>query len=120
MNTAPELLKEAARIMDERAKQYDSPSGERSMARTVAVFNSYHDKELTEAQGWHFMQILKDVRLFTNPEKPHKDSIDDGVAYAALKGEAMLVRAAEPFVGHLDDVERQRLEDYVAAKDAKE
>ena len=60
------------------------------MAQTVGIFNRFHGTALSETQGWHFMQILKDVRLFSNTSAPHRDSIDDGVAYAALKGESML------------------------------
>lgn len=85
--TAPDFLDKAAGHMRERASTYDKPEGERSMAQTVAVFNAFHGTQLTEAQGWHFMQILKDVRLFTRPAF-HLDSAEDGVAYAALKCEA--------------------------------
>lgn len=85
--TAAEFLEDAAGHMRDRAATYDKPEGERSMAQTVKVFNAFHGTNLTEAQGWHFMQILKDVRLFTRPAF-HKDSADDGVAYAALKCEA--------------------------------
>lgn len=85
--TAPRLLEAAAEHMRARASTYDKPEGERSMALTVEVFNTFHGTSLTEAQGWHFMQILKDVRLFTRPTF-HQDSAEDGVAYAALKGEA--------------------------------
>ena len=88
--TAPDLLGAAAKHMRDRAATYDKPEGERSMAQTVAVFNQFHGTALTEAQGWHFMQILKDVRLFANPANPHRDSVEDGVAYSALKGEAIL------------------------------
>lgn len=84
---APEILEKAAIHMGNRAATYDKPEGERSMAQTVAVFNQFHGTDLTEAQGWHFMQILKDVRLFTRPGY-HADSGEDGVAYAALKCEA--------------------------------
>lgn len=88
---APFLLESAAGHIRDRASTYDKEQkAERSMARTVAVFNAYHDTKLTEAQGWHLMQILKDVRLFSNIEKPHRDSIEDGIAYAALKGESLL------------------------------
>lgn len=87
---APDLLEAAAGHMRDRAATYDKPEGERSMAQTVAVFNQFHGTALTEAQGWHFMQILKDVRLFANPANPHRDSVEDGVAYSALKGEAIL------------------------------
>lgn len=90
--SAPDVLGAARQHMLDRAATYDKPEGERSMAQTVAVFNLFHGTKLTEAQGWHFMQILKDVRLFTRPAY-HADSAEDGVAYAALKAEA---KASEP------------------------
>lgn len=86
--SAPALLNAAAGHMAARASTYDKPEGERSMAQTVAVFKAHHGIELTEAQGWHFMQILKDVRLFTR-ESYHADSAEDCIAYAALKAEAL-------------------------------
>ena len=85
--SAPALLTAAAKHMNDRAATYDKPEGERSMAQTVAVFEAYHGIKLTEAQGWHFMQVLKDVRLFTR-ETYHGDSAEDCIAYAALKAEA--------------------------------
>lgn len=90
--TAPELLNKASALMEERGKQYDKPEGERSMAQTVAIFNLHHGLGMTEAQGWHFMQILKDVRLFQNPGY-HQDSAEDCIAYAALKAEAKQMEA---------------------------
>ena len=89
--TAAGVLKAAGAHMDARADVYDKPEGERSMAQTVAIFNLFHGFNLTEAQGWHFMQLLKDVRLFTRAAY-HADSGEDGVSYAALKCEA---KAAE-------------------------
>lgn len=85
--SAPALLTAAAKHMYDRAATYDKPEGERSMAQTVAVFEAHHGIKLTEAQGWHFMQVLKDVRLFTR-ETYHGDSAEDCIAYAALKAEA--------------------------------
>lgn len=85
---AQEILTAAAAHMSDRASTYDKPAGERSMAQTVEIFNLFHGTALTEAQGWHFMQVLKDVRLFTRPGY-HADSAEDGVAYSALKAEAM-------------------------------
>lgn len=84
---APEILDKAANHMRERAATYDQPEGERSMAKTVAVFNVFHGTNLTEEQGWHFMQILKDVRFFST-NTYHADSAEDCVAYAGLKAEA--------------------------------
>lgn len=94
-HTAPDLLDAAANHMRDRAATYDKPEGERSMLQTVAIFNQFHGTALTEAQGWHLMQILKDVRMFANPEQPHRDSVEDCVAYAALKGEAFLKGGAQ-------------------------
>lgn len=86
--SAVEILTKAAGHMQDRASTYDKPEGERSMAQTVSIFNLYHDLGLTEAQGWHLLQILKDVRLFTR-DGYHADSAEDCVAYAALKAEAL-------------------------------
>ena len=75
--------------MDERGRQYDKPQGERSMQATVTAFNAISGHSLTEADGFLLMAILKMVRDQSR-EKPHRDSIDDLVAYASLYGEARL------------------------------
>lgn len=87
MKSAPDFLKAAIRIQEERGKEYEKEGGERSMGKIVAIFNLHHGTNLTEAQGWHFMEILKDVRLFNAPGF-HCDSALDGVSYASLKAEA--------------------------------
>ena len=84
---AAAILTKAADLMDERGQTYDTPGGERSMAKTVAALNIITGQDITEAQGWLFMQLLKDVRLFTRPGY-HADSAEDAIAYAALKAEA--------------------------------
>src|SRR5574343_1260067 len=86
--SAPDFLKRAADLMVERGKQYDSPDGERSMERTVTAFNAITGHKLTEAEGWLLMQCLKDVRQWQRTEY-HPDSAEDGIAYAALKAEAL-------------------------------
>lgn len=86
---AQDFLRNAATIMDERGKQYDHPSGERSMGKIVTAFQIITGKRITEAEGWLFMEILKNVRQWQNPEKYHADSAEDGVAYSALKAEAL-------------------------------
>ena len=98
---APEILDKAAQHMRDRAATYDKPEGERSMGLTVAIFNLYHGTNLTEAQGWHLMQILKDVRLFARPGY-HADSAEDCTAYSALKAEAMALQH-ESETPHQDD-----------------
>ncbi len=84
---APEFLRRAADIMTERGKQYDKPEGERSMGKCVTAFNIVTGRDLTEAEGWLLLQILKDVRQWQRPGF-HQDSAEDCIAYAALKAEA--------------------------------
>lgn len=86
---ATEFLQAAIDTQAERGKQYDSPEGERSMGRTVQAFNAITGRDLTEAEGWLLLQLLKDVRQWQNPDKYHHDSALDGVAYASLKAEAL-------------------------------
>lgn len=92
---APEILTRSAEIMAERAKQYDSPQGERSMGKAVAAFNAVTGQSLSEANGWLLMALLKIVRD-NNTDKPHEDSINDLVAYGALYGEARLASMNHP------------------------
>lgn len=86
---AAEFLKAAASHMEARAATYDKPEGERSMARTIAAFNAITGRDLSEAEGWLLMAVLKQVRLFTNLATPHRDSSEDLIAYAALLGESL-------------------------------
>ena len=87
---AVQYLEAAAKHMRDRAATYDKPQGEHSMARTVKAFNAITGQNLTEAEGWEFMLLLKQVRIFTNPAVPHKDSLEDAVAYAALLADSLL------------------------------
>lgn len=84
---AAEMLGRAAALLHERGQNYDKPEGERSMGRTVAAFNAITGRDLSEAEGWLFMQQLKQVRLFTRSGY-HVDSAEDNIAYAALMAEA--------------------------------
>lgn len=88
MTKSTDFLDNAKKIQEDRAKQYDSAQGERSMAKTVAAFNTITSHTLTEAEGWLFMQILKDVRQWQT-ETYHEDSAVDSVSYASLKAEAL-------------------------------
>lgn len=75
--------------MEERGRQYDKPEGERSMGRAVQAFNVITGQSLSESDGWLLMQILKDVRDRQRPAA-HHDSLEDCIAYAALKAEARM------------------------------
>jgi hypothetical protein len=85
------FLDEAKRTQEERGATYDSTGGtkERSMGKTVAAFNAITGKDLTEAEGWLLLQLLKDVRQWANPDVFHLDSAMDCVSYSSLKAEAL-------------------------------
>jgi Domain of unknown function (DUF6378) len=87
--TADDFLKAGINHMRDRATTYDSPEGERSMAKTVAMFNEFAGTKITEEQGWRFMEILKMVRSAQGDYKP--DNYEDGAAYCALAGEAAAI-----------------------------
>ena len=87
--TAQGLLSKARDHMLDRAATYDKPEGERSMGRAVEAFNAITGRDLEESEGWLLLQVLKDVRDRQRRE-PHVDSLEDGIAYAALKAEARL------------------------------
>lgn len=83
-----DFLQAAIDVQNERAAEYDQPGGERSMGSTVVAFNAITGRELTEAEGWLFLQTLKDVRQWS-AKGYHHDSAVDGVSYSALKAEAL-------------------------------
>ena len=94
--TAPEtatnpgdLLRMAADTIDQRGQERDSTGKERSMAATVAAFNTIEGTDLTERQGWAFMQTLKLVRAASTARngRYNPDDYVDGAAYAALGAE---------------------------------
>jgi hypothetical protein len=72
--------------MRDRASTYDKPGGERSMAKTIALFNTLVDTDLTEKDGWMFMALLKMVRSQQGDFRI--DNYEDGCAYFALAAEA--------------------------------
>ena len=84
--TADAILQNAAAEMQDRAASRDTPEGERSMGRCVKAFNAMFSTELTETQGWQFMELLKMARSVGGEFR--LDDFTDGVAYAALAGES--------------------------------
>lgn len=83
---ADTILHNAATEMQDRAASRDTPEGERSMGRCVKAFNAMFGTELTETQGWQFMELLKMARSVGGEFR--LDDFTDGVAYAALAGES--------------------------------
>lgn len=83
---AHDILTVAAKHMQDRAATYDQPQGERSISKTVAMFNTLTGNTLTDEQGWLFMACLKMVRAQQGGYRA--DSYEDGAAYFALAGES--------------------------------
>jgi hypothetical protein len=93
--TAEQLLNDAARLLAERGKEYDKDrQQERSMGQIVRAFNVISGQNLTELEGWLFMQTLKLVRLHNSPTF-HKDSAMDAIAYTALAAECGLATESD-------------------------
>lgn len=82
---AVEFLENGVRILGERAKLRDQPNGERSMARTVAIFNAWTGNNLSVEDGWRFMIALKQAREIQGFY--NADDYEDLANYAALLGE---------------------------------
>lgn len=93
---AKTILHDVSKTLDQRGKQYDKDGNkdpglkeERSMSKTVEIFNHLTGQDLTVVQGWEFMSILKKVRYWQcAPSEVHVDSLIDDIAYCALKAEA--------------------------------
>jgi len=83
---AHEILQASAKHMEERAATYDQQGGERSIGKTVTMFNTLTGAGLTDEQGWLFMACLKMVRA--QQGRYRADSYEDGAAYFALAGES--------------------------------
>lgn len=79
---ANQILQAGVDVLERRGKQRDSAEGERSMAKTIEMFNTLTGHNLTETEGWQLMAILKMVRHSQGEFQP--DDLFDGTCYMAL------------------------------------
>jgi len=86
--SALDVLELAATVIDQRGKDYDTQTGERSGAKVAVAFTAITGKQITAAEVYLVLQLVKDVRQWQRP-RYHEDSVIDCVAYAALKAEAL-------------------------------
>lgn len=86
--SATSILSAAKAHLDERARIYDRPQGERSIRSVVEAFNALTGDGLmnTEERGWMFMVLLKLSRSQQGTFK--LDNYEDGTNYFALMGES--------------------------------
>ncbi len=109
LKTAPEILQAGISHIQDRAKTYDKPEGERSIGRTITAFNAITGLSLTEEQGWLMMGLLKMVRSQQGDFK--LDNYEDEASYAALRGECASIERVkfEPASEIDDDSPRQQI-----------
>jgi hypothetical protein len=80
---AAEILTKSAELLVERGKRYDKADGTSSMDRAVAAFNEITGHNLSEADGWMLMLMLKLSRA-TAKAGYHADSYEDSAAFVGL------------------------------------
>lgn len=103
-----DILTVAGATIGNRGSERDKEDGERSMKRTVQAFNAIFSKDLTETQGWRFMELLKLSRSAEGAFR--EDDYIDGVAYSALAAECEMqdqVRISD------DESAREEFAEYV-------
>lgn len=90
IKAAHEILNDCIKVQQERGKDYDTQGSqqERSFASVATAFNAITGKSLTPAEVCLVLQIVKDVRQWSQ-DRLHEDSVLDGVSYASLKGEEL-------------------------------
>lgn len=92
MKTSTDILKECIDVQAERGTEYDADgSQERSFKQASVAFNAITKKDITPAEVCLMLQVLKDVRQWSHPDRLHEDSVLDGVSYASLKAEELYI-----------------------------
>ena len=105
-----------------RGEERDQPDGERTIPRCVTAFNAITGHNLSNCDGWLFMEVLKKCRSVQGRYK--YDDYRDGVGYAALRAEEARMENEKPgpalvaaAAAHAEN-ERQRIafeQDLIAA-----
>lgn len=87
--TARMFLRKSEQLLAERGAEYKGKGKEERSFEAIAVaFNAITGKDLTPAEVCLILQLLKDVRQWSNV-RFHADSAEDAVTYAALKAEEL-------------------------------
>lgn len=81
-----DILSAVYDVQNERAKEYEQESGERSFERIANIFNAYRGLNLLPSDVALILRILKEVRSEYS-ENVHIDSYVDGVSYETIRAE---------------------------------
>ena len=94
--SATTLLQDCMDVQLERGKQYDgNAKQERSFKRVAMAYNAITHRDLNGSDIALILQILKDVRMYTNMDQLHEDSVLDKISYASLHGEELYAEFTE-------------------------
>lgn len=96
MKCSTEILNDCISVQNDRGKDYDTKGSqqERSFNSASIAFNAITGKDITPAEVCLMLQVLKDVRQWSQ-DRLHEDSVLDGVSYASLKGEELYKQYGE-------------------------
>lgn len=96
MKCSTEILNDCISVQIDRGKDYDTKGSqqERSFNSAAIAFNAITGKAITPAEVCLMLQVLKDVRQWSQ-DRLHEDSALDGVSYASLKGEELYKQYGE-------------------------
>lgn len=84
--SAVEILDKGKSILAERGEEYETDGNkERSFPQVAIAFNAITGHEIKGSEVALMLQILKDVRQWSQ-DRLHEDSIIDCTNYSALKG----------------------------------
>ncbi len=90
MKKSTDYLNDCAQVQKQRGEQYDSTgSGERSFSAAADAFNAITGNKLKGSDICLMLQVLKDVRQYSDPSRLHEDSLLDKVSYASLHAEEL-------------------------------
>ena len=87
--TAVDILDKGKQILAQRGQEYETDSKkERSFPQVAIAFNAITGHEIKGSEVALMLQILKDVRQWSQ-DRLHEDSIIDCTNYSALKGQEL-------------------------------
>ena len=86
MKKSIDIFIECLSVQEARSNEYKTKDNqeEKSFNSTATAFNAITGKDITPAEVCLMLQVLKDVRQWSQ-NRLHKDSVLDGVSYASLK-----------------------------------
>lgn len=87
---ATQYLNECIQVQKQRGEQYDSKgTGERSFSACADAYNAITGGNLKGSDVCLILQVLKDVRQYSDPTRLHEDSLLDKVSYSSLHAEEL-------------------------------